>query len=164
MTISIVFRTAVSEEATFLSSLALRSKSHWGYSEDFIKSCVEELTFSPDQLQNDDFNFVVAESGHTIVGFYATKRLSAAEFELEALFVEPKHIGSGLGRQLIEHALESIRNSDGKFLRIQGDPNAEEFYLAAGGRKIGSRESGSIPGRYLPLFEIPVRSLEANDA
>lgn len=164
MTTSIALRCAVPEEASFLSSLSLRSKAHWGYSEDFIKSCVEELTFTPGQLENDDFNFVVAQTDQAIVGFYATKRLTLTQFELEALFVEPKHIGFGIGRQLIEHALDSIRTSNGAVLRIQGDPNAENFYIAAGGRKIGSKESGSIPGRYLPLFEISLPSQDANNA
>lgn len=40
---------------------------------------------------------------------------------------------------------------------IQDDPNAEAFYLAAGGVRTGDRESDSIPGRFLPLFVIDVR-------
>lgn len=39
---------------------------------------------------------------------------------------------------------------------IVSDPNAERFYLAAGGVRIGERASESIPGRYLPEFEIPL--------
>lgn len=42
-------------------------------------------------------------------------------------------------------------------LIIQGDPNAERFYLAAGAVLTGTRESGSIPGRYLPTFAINLR-------
>ena len=37
---------------------------------------------------------------------------------------------------------------------IQGDPNAEGFYRAAGGRLAGTMESLSIPGRLLPLFHV----------
>ena len=37
---------------------------------------------------------------------------------------------------------------------IQGDPNAEGFYLRCGAVRIGERESASIPRRMLPLFEI----------
>ena len=37
---------------------------------------------------------------------------------------------------------------------IQSDPNAEGFYLAAGAKNIGVRESASIPGNQLPLLEI----------
>lgn len=156
MMTKILLRRAVPKEASYLSALALRSKAHWGYSSDFIKSCENELTFTQSQVDGDEFDFIVAEIDYTILGFYATKRLTATEFELEALFVEPNHIGIGVGRQLIEHALQSIRTSAGTILRIQGDPNAEDFYVAAGGKKVGSKESGSVPGRYLPLFEIAV--------
>jgi len=91
------------------------------------------------------------------MGFYAIERVSKTEYELEALFVDPKYIGTGCGRRLIKHALKNVATKGGEILVIQGDPNSEEFYLAAGGHQIGSRESGSIPGRFLPLFEIPVR-------
>jgi len=43
-----------------------------------------------------------------------------------------------------------------KSMSIQGDPNAESFYFAAGAIKKGNRESASIPWRYLPLFIIPL--------
>ena len=39
-------------------------------------------------------------------------------------------------------------------VRIQGDPNAEPFYLACGARRVGSAPSASIPNRELPLFEV----------
>jgi hypothetical protein len=37
---------------------------------------------------------------------------------------------------------------------IQGDPNAEDFYLSCGAKASGYRESASIPGRQLPVFTI----------
>jgi GNAT superfamily N-acetyltransferase len=72
---------------------------------------------------------------------------------LDALFVEPAHIGTGIGRLLIQHALQTLADCGAVRLIIQGDANATEFYKAAGARQTGARESGSIPGRYLPLFE-----------
>jgi N-acetylglutamate synthase-like GNAT family acetyltransferase len=150
-------RRAAPGEAAFLSALALRSKAHWGYSRDFIKSCEDELTYQPGQIRSHKFDFVVVENELEIMGFYAIECVSKTGYELEALFVDPKYIGKGCGRRLIQHALENIATKGGERLLIQGDPNAEQFYRAAGGRQIGSRESGSIPGRVLPLFEIPVQ-------
>ena len=37
---------------------------------------------------------------------------------------------------------------------IQGDPNAADFYRAAGAVQVGERASASVPGRVLPLFEL----------
>jgi predicted N-acetyltransferase YhbS len=85
---------------------------------------------------------------------------TAAEYVLAALFVEPRYIGQGVGRSLIEHAKIDARKDRARSLLVQGDPNATNFYRAAGGVQIGERESASIPGRYLPEFRIP---LEAED-
>ncbi len=66
-----------------LSDLAMRSKAHWGYSQEFMKSCEDELTFAPDQIGNDRFDFVVVEKDGKILGFYVLKRLFNAKFEVE---------------------------------------------------------------------------------
>jgi len=150
----IVIRNARRNEASELSGLAMRSKAYWGYSREFMDACREELSVPQGHLENDRFCYVVAEHHGVIVGYYALERLSAAEFELEALFVEPRHIGSGIGRALITHAKKRAETAGGHTLVIQGDPNAENFYRAAGGKLTGRRESASIPGRFLPIFEI----------
>ena len=69
---------------------------------------------------------------------------------------EPEHIGSGVGRLLIQHAVRRLSEHGVARLLIQGDPHATEFYVAAGARYVGTRESGSIPGRELPLFELAI--------
>ncbi len=121
-----------------------------------MEACRDELVVSREKIQDSKNQYLVAESAGEVLGFYALERLSAAEFELEALFVEPLHIGTGVGRALIRHALQAVAGAGGRELLIQGDPNAEKFYCAAGGKLIGTRESASIPGRFLPLFAISV--------
>lgn len=160
MTASSTFRKAVPNDAKVLSALALRSKAHWEYSREFLRMCESELTVQAHQIENSNLDYVVAEVRSTVVGFYALEKTSKGKFELEGLFVEPEHIGTGLGRRLIKHALDAVKGRGGRSLLVQGDPNAENFYLAAGGKCIGTRESASIPGRLLPLFEIEVRSHE----
>ncbi len=145
-------RKARQYEAEILSNLALRSKAYWGYSEDFMEACVRELTYSPDRIQNN--HFFVAETNDSIVGFYALDRLSSTEIELDALFVDPASIGKGYGRCLIEHAKITATNLGASILVIQADPNAKNFYIAAGGILTGVKESASILGRYLPTFII----------
>jgi len=157
MTDRLTIREATPGEAECLSSLALRSKGHWGYSREFLELCRDELTIRANQIKDEQFDVVVAERNGEIAGFYALVRESARTFELHALFVEPKHIGSGIGRDLIRHALHLVATKSGTRLTIQGDPNADRFYRAAGARQIGSRESGSVPGRFLPLFEIRIQ-------
>ena len=157
VTIATVIREAEPGEAKSLSALALRSKAHWGYSDEFIDSCKAELTYHSCHIESNSFEFVVAERQKIIAGFYALTLVEETAFELDALFVEPDHIGEGIGRLLIEHALKTVAIRGGEGLIIQGDPNAEGFYLAAGAELIGSRASESIPGRMLPLFKISVQ-------
>ncbi len=152
-----VTRQAVPSEAAALTALARRSKAYWGYSEEFMRACEEDLTYSPQEFESEDLTFVVGEADGVVGGFYALRRISSFEYELEALFVEPRLIGKGLGRTLVEHGKRMVRSLGGVALIIQGDPHAEDFYRAAGGERIGSRESSSIPNRFLPLFRICVR-------
>ena len=156
MSKSLRIREAFPHEASLLSDLALRSKAHWGYSQDFLDACRSELTVSASRVGTDDYQCFAALEDDLIVGFYTLEIVSAGNYELEALFVEPSHIGSGVGRSLIQHAVRSLSERGAKRLTIQGDPNATAFYVAAGARQVGTRESGSIPGRSLPLFEIDI--------
>lgn len=147
-------REAARHESDLLSDLAFRSKAHWGYSDEFMAACRDELTVDAARAENDDYRCFVATEGGFILGFYLLVPCAGRGAELEALFVEPAHIGKGVGRALIAHALRQARMLGADKLLIQGDPNATGFYLAAGARHMGERESVSIPGRFLPLFEI----------
>ena len=149
-----VIRPARADEAPQLSHLALRSKAHWGYSPDFIERCRVELTYGEEQLLAEHMRFFVLEGPRGVIGFYALARRSRTEIELDALFVEPALIGHGFGRRLIDHAKSVAAAMGAEQLTIQGDPNAERFYRAAGGVLTGTRESGSIPGRHLPTFAV----------
>lgn len=150
-------RKALPEEAGLLSDLGMRSKAYWGYSQDFLDACRSELTVDPAQMNSDGIDIVVAVDGDSLVGFYSLRRLSVSVYELDSLFVEPERIGSGIGRALVGHATHRLSERGAARLIIQGDPNASRFYAVVGGRQIGTRASGSIPGRYLPLFEIEIR-------
>ncbi|MCC5809653.1 MAG: GNAT family N-acetyltransferase [Ectothiorhodospiraceae bacterium] len=151
---TITLRSAQAGESGLLSELACRSKAYWGYSREFMEACRKELSESESGLFGPSRYCTVAEFNGTVVGYYALQSLAPDECELEALFVEPRHIGQGIGRALIEHAKSRARRNGARFMVIQADPNAVKFYLAAGGVQVGERESGSIPGRYLPEFEI----------
>lgn len=152
----IVIRIAKEEECSTLSDLAFRSKAFWGYSAEFMEACRAELSISATDIASPDGHYVIAESKSEILGYYALQQLTAEEHELEALFVDPEHIGQGVGRKLIEHAKNHAQQDGARFLLIQGDPNATDFYRAAGGIQVGERESDSIRGRYLPEFRIPL--------
>lgn len=147
-------RPARVDEAQLLSALALRSKAHWGYSPEFLDACRAELTISPENMRSAAMRYFVLERAGRVIGFYALSLLTPTEIELDALFVEPAEIGNGFGRVLIEHAQRTAAALGARRLVIQSDPYAARFYQAAGGVQTGESESASVPGRFLPTFQI----------
>lgn len=140
-----VLRPGRSDDAEALSELALRSKGHWGYSAEFLEACRAELTIRPEQIPD----VVVAELDGVVAGF----RLLVANgdvAELDALFVDPPFIGSGVGRVLLAEVLSTARARGIQLIGLDADPGAEAFYARFGARTTGVTPSGSVAGRSLP--------------
>jgi N-acetylglutamate synthase-like GNAT family acetyltransferase len=134
----------------------LRSKAHWGYEQSFMNACRDELTYSDDQVNCVQFEFYVFELNQDIVAFYALEFDSTSVAELEAMFIESGFIGCGLGRTLFSHATSRCQARAIGRLLIQADEFAADFYITMGAIQCGSRESGSVVGRHLPLFEFKI--------
>lgn len=143
-------------EAEALTALVLRSKAHWGYSAEFMAACRDELAVTPEGLQSKHLSYRLLEREGELVGFYCLHSMGAGQFELDALFVEPAHIGTGAGRALFDHAVGQVAGLGGGSLLIQSDPFAADFYRSVGATQTGVRASGSIAGRELPLFELAI--------
>ena len=140
-------RPARADEAPSLTELALRSKAHWGYDDDFMARCRDELTITPADVGRVD----VAELDGAVVGMV---RLEGAA--VEDLFVEPSVIGTGVGRALFRHVVRRAAAEGVEVLTIDADPHAEGFYRSMGATRVGEAPSGSIPGRLLPRLEVAV--------
>lgn len=150
-------RAARAEEAAALSELSLRSKAHWGYDPAFIDACADELRVEPAAIDDTRQVWRVAVRDSRVAGLYGLTPMDADTVQLEALFVEPDVIGAGIGACLVDDAMCEARARGYQKMIIQGDPHAAGFYVAIGASQIGEQESGSIPGRYLPLFELSIR-------
>ena len=147
-----MLRAARAGDEPGLTELALRSKGHWGYSADFLDACRPELTVRPAQLAD----ILVAESDGMVAGFRLLV-VDGAHGELEALFVDPPFIGSGIGRLLLDEVLSTARSRGVQTLVLDADPGAEAFYARFGARTTGLIPSGSIPGRSLPRMKWDLR-------
>ena len=145
-------RAVKATEAAFLSDLAFRSKGFWGYDQEFMEACRNELTITPQNIKSLPCYLITHED--KIIGFYALKLIDLEQVELEFLFIDPPFIGNGAGTRLFKHAVDKATSLGFKSLIIQGDPYAERFYRKMGGELIGEKPSASIPGRHLPLFEV----------
>lgn len=147
---SYVIRPARADEAGALTALALRSKASWGYTAALMDAFRAELTLAALDLES----VIVVEAEGALGGFYSLLSLSSARAELGHLFVEPTLQRCGLGRLLVADAMQRARERGFRVLEIQGDPNAAAFYERMGAVYVGQRESDSVAGRMLPLFEL----------
>jgi N-acetylglutamate synthase-like GNAT family acetyltransferase len=143
-------RHASKDEVGLLSELAVRSKGHWGYDAAFLEACRAELTITPARIDMETV-WVAVRAGE-VVGFSALL-VEGEEAELTDLFVDPDHIGSGVGRVLWDRTVATCREMGTRRIRIEADPHAEHWYLSRGAVRVGEAPSGSIPGRLLPLLE-----------
>lgn len=152
--IRVIVRRARLEELADLTELCLRSKAHWGYDQDFIDSCREELTLTAAQLKSSDIR--VAESCGKPVGVVQLV-VEDTQAELEKLFIEPDVIGQGFGGILMRWALGWAGALGANSLKVTADPGAQAFYERFGATQIGEEPSGSIKGRVLPVLQLDLR-------
>ena len=151
-----MLRPAAADEVEELSDLALRSKAHWGYDDDFIAACREELTVRAEVVMSHRLTVAVDETTNRIVGFYSLSGTTSDDAELGALFVEPGAIGTGMGRLLFDDALRVAGQEGFERFRIEADPFAAAFYEHVGAILVGTVVSRSIAGRELPLYVMDV--------
>lgn len=148
-------REAYQSEAEQLTELALRSKGHWGYDQEFLEDARSDLTLTTQYISSSPV-FVIEEQG-SIKGFYSLSG-EGDEVELMHIFVEPAMIGRGFGRLLFRHAVETARRLKYKQLIIGSDPQAVGFYEEMGARRVGDVASPIRAGRMLPLLHYSLLS------
>ena len=138
-------------DAKKLTEIALQSKAHWGYSAAQIESWKEELTISPKMFEDRIIYKYLIDT--EITGFYILEKRQLCTASLAFLFVSPKFIQQGFGKQLIAHAIEYSRRNKYDLLKVLSDPNAAGFYKKYGFKVISQKQS-SIAGRFLPEMEL----------
>ena len=144
-------RRALARDAETLSAIAQAAKRHWGYPEPWMVAWQADLTLDGDRIAT--MEAYVIESAAGIAGFYVT-RPGAPRWTLDHLWVRPDHMGQGLGRRLVTHALVHARAAGAAGLDIEADPHAEPFYRRLGGQGVGDI-AAPVPGaaeRRLPLL------------
>ncbi|MBI4748654.1 MAG: GNAT family N-acetyltransferase [Acidobacteria bacterium] len=141
-------RQALASDANHLTSLAHAAKRYWNYPEHWLAAWESSLTITPEFI-NTHLVFAACENDQ-ILGFYALTQ-ERSDWFLEHCWVRPESIGTGIGRQLFEHAVKTARAAGIPSLLIDADPFAAPFY-----ERMGARHVGTIPA---PVPEQPERTL-----
>jgi len=145
-------RKASKTEASQLSEIALAAKKHWNYPELWFELWGDVLEITPKFILNN--NVWVADHNDQIVGFAAIS-MNETIAELEHMWIVPKHMGKGVGENLIRKVIEYCKCTGVESLRIASDPNAQIFYEKMGAKLIGYVESKPKP-RKLPVLEMKI--------
>ena len=148
-----ILRPARPEDAKAMTDLALRSKAHWGYPPEQMRTFTEELTFLPADLERGEAH--VIDEGGSLLGLYTLEDHGEGNLEIGHLFIDPDHLREGLGSELMRRIQSYAVRLGFKRLVVLSDPNAEGFYRSHRAKLILHLPS-SIPGRTLPLLEITV--------
>ena len=148
----ISIRRVKPEEADTLSQIAIAAKRHWNYPEHWMQLWIPQLTFGPAYFQEHES--WAAELNGEVVAFYTLQERESNAW-LENIWVLPKYIGQGFGKELFLHVLSHSRELGYTTLRLEAEPNAVGFYEKMGMRKIGEHQY-ELDGRprILPLMEI----------
>ena len=142
---------ATTSDSTALSELTMRSKAHWGYSDQQLEQWREDLQVSAQYLeQNEAF---LTRTKDQIQGYYSFSRVSESIIKLDNIFVDPAFIGTGLGHALMTDFLERAKKLGTTTITLDAEPNAEPFYQKFGFQTVGQLKS-SIPNRFLPVMEL----------
>jgi GNAT superfamily N-acetyltransferase len=89
--------------------------------------------------------FVFEEAG-LVLGFGVVLPRDDGEAELDGLFVDPDAWGHGIGRRLVEHALQLARQRGCLALNLVANKRALGFYLKCGFQALGEVETRFSPG------------------
>ena len=122
-------RPARKDEAQLLSAIALQAKAHWGYPAETLRSWETQLKVTSEDVASKPI--YVGEVEEVVVGFYSLA-MSGQTWELDNLWILPEFMHRGIGRTLLNHALDLAAKGGARSVVVDADPNAESFYLECG--------------------------------
>jgi GNAT superfamily N-acetyltransferase len=147
---NLTFRRGTLEDSQELSRIALISKAHWPYPQDYLDKCVDALFIDEDYISN--WPVIIAEVQNGPVGFFTLKVIKE-EPRLDNLWILPEYIGKGLGSKLFKLAVQEAQKLNWTSFRLAADPYATGFYTKLGAIQIGTVQSRIKPGLFLSHME-----------
>ncbi len=145
---NLILEKASLKDLPSLNEISMKSKSYWGYPEDWLNSWEDDLTVNEDHIQKHQTYKLTLDN--EIIGF-SVIQCNGEDFEFTHFWVIPRYIGWGYGKFLLEESLKRGVNSPCR-IKVESDPNAEGFYKKFGFNTVSKVESYP-KGRYLPVME-----------
>ena len=96
-------RRAVGSDAEHITEVAYTSKASWGYPESWLDLWEADLKVTPEAIQKNP-GWVITES-ERISGYCRIEREKDV-LEIEHMWIHPECMGKGMGKKLLNHAIE----------------------------------------------------------
>jgi GNAT superfamily N-acetyltransferase len=147
----VLIRDAWAAEQRSLTELQRRASMHWGAYREQLVAHRDAVEVPVDQIEAGLVR--VAELGAEVVGFAVLLEPERDACELDGLFVEPAHMGAGVGRALIEDAMRIARERGATRIDVVANPEAAASY-----ERLGFSGAEQVPTRFGPArrMRLPV--------
>ena len=142
-------RLATLADLEVLNTIAFMAKAHWGYPPEWMVEWRSVLRLTEESFAAEIV--WVAMIDGSMAGWIGLED-QAERVWVEDLWVWPAQMGKGVGRALLEKAIEEAGRLGKRKLALESDPNAPGFYERMGMTRVGERVMS--PTRVLPLFEL----------
>lgn len=142
------FTDAEAKHTELLRDTLIKSKSHWGYSQEQLDKWRSNLTFEEEYINQNTVKLILKDN--EIIGFFAIVKGDISE--LDHLWLLPDAIGKGYGNLVFAQIISECNKLAISNIYITSDPDAEGFYLKKGAIKVGEVYS-EAQNRMLPKLK-----------
>jgi GNAT superfamily N-acetyltransferase len=139
----VLIRDARVAEQRSLTELQRRASMHWDAYREQLAAHPDVVELPVDQIEAGLVR--VAELAADVVGFAVLFQPVEGACELDGLFVEPGHMGAGVGRSLVEDAMRIARERGATGIGVVANPEAAGFY-----QRLGFTGDEHVPTRFGP--------------
>jgi GNAT superfamily N-acetyltransferase len=143
-------RSALPEDQRELTRLRVRATMRAGYDDAFIDRAMPALTMTIPLISGGCVQLAQDTLGEIVGVVAATTTTLQGIALLYAIFVDPAHWKSGIGRLLFGAAVDRARQLKAGAMMIHAAPSAEGFY-----KKMGAIRIGEGPFVYSPEIMLP---------
>jgi GNAT superfamily N-acetyltransferase len=135
----VLIRDAEPTEAPALEALQRRSSDVWAEYRDQLAAHPDAIELPQAFIDNGWVRVALDDDGMAL-GFSVVIPGEGRVHELDGLFVEPSHMGQGIGRALVEDAAARATASRGERIEVTAGP-AQGFYERVGFETIGMAQT-----------------------
>jgi GNAT superfamily N-acetyltransferase len=139
-----VIRLARAEERADLIELQRQASLMWEEDRAALLAAPDAIDLPADQI--DEGHVFVFEQTGLVLGFGVVLPRDDGAATLDGLFVDPDAWGYGVGRRLVDHALQVARQRGCVALNVVANQRALGFYLKCGFEALGEVETRFSPG------------------